>query len=69
MAAIFSAILGLCAGLPKLLALVEQAATFITDWCDQYHKDELAKEMKKATDEAKKTGDTSKIDDLFNSPK
>lgn len=64
-----SALFSLFAAIPRLLDLTEAVGKWLLDQVDAFRKSQAEKEMKQATDEAKKTKDTSQIDQLFDPTK
>lgn len=59
------AILGVLAGFPKLLDLVESLAKQISTWVDNYKRASSLEDEAKAADQAKATKDTSDLENLF----
>lgn len=63
------ALLGLLSGLPDLLSLIKTLSSSIVSFIEEMELKKKSKEMDKALEESKKTGDTSGIEDLFNGKK
>lgn len=61
----WAAILGVLASFPKLLDLVKAFSTWLSTQLNQIGVDQANAALKKAAEEAKKTKDTSKIDEIF----
>lgn len=61
-------VFSLISAFPRILQLIESIIAMFNEWKIEEENKKREAKMKGAVDEAKKTGDTSKIDDIFRHP-